>query len=309
MTFEDSILTALNLHFNAVRISSQLDVGVDGILSLKGDSNIKAYICIQKNLNDNTLSHIIHSTNKLVSQDKLSKIPIIIFKQVAGNTMFGILSYWDFDRYFVNNQINWREYNIQNINWLITQISIRRGSIKLLDSSMCRVVKTIYLNHDDIIDGEIKYLRSFRETYKMKDTSMLSEEDRLMRLIHGTPEDDYPQDELDKVLYHKVVNTYPNAKVKSNLLLFDTELLDLRFLKERKLILFHMNFTPIVYSDSGIPQNTSISNNNLIMELYYTPNFFRETNILPINQIVQLMDNDFINTIKDTYQPLSAINI
>ena len=88
MTFEDSILTALNLHFNAVRISSQLDVGVDGILSLKGDSNIKAYICIQKNLNDNTLSHIIHSTNKLVSQDKLSKIPICKLNKLSSSKSF-----------------------------------------------------------------------------------------------------------------------------------------------------------------------------------------------------------------------------
>lgn len=311
MTFKTSILTALKLTFKVEEISSQLDTEIDAMLSLRSDTKICAYVIIAKDINDVKMNSTIRSITISKSQDKLGKLPIIIFKQDANNTMFGILSYWDLDRYFINNNIVWREYNSSNINWLITQISTRRGAIKLLDSNMCRVVKTIYLNHDDINDGEIKYLRSFSKIYKMKDTSMISDEERLNRLIHGTPEEDYPNDELDEVLFHQILKTYPNAKVKSSLLLFDSELLDLRFLKARKLHLFYISFVPILYNDLGLPQNIPMHNNELTMELYYTPNFFRETNILPIGPVVPLYgnNNDFVAIVKNTYQPLSAINI
>ena len=307
MTSETDILTTLELYFNVERISSSKDIGVDAILSIKNNSNVRAYIIVNKSVRNNKQDDIIRS----ITQDQLAKLPIIIFEQNANNVTFGLLSYWDFDSYFINKNINWREYNVENINWLITQISIRRGSIKLLDSDMCRVVKTIYLNYDDMIDGEIKYLRSFSETYKMKDTSMISEEERIKRLIHGTPEEDYPKDELDEVLYQQVLKTYPKARIKSSLLLFDSELLDLRLLKERKLQLFHLYFIPIIYNETGLPINNSMLNYEIMLELYYTPNFFRETNILPINQVVQMFVNsdNFIQKIKDTYQPLSIVNI
>ena len=311
MTFESQILTTLELTFNVERVSPRLNMGIDAILSLRTNSKIKAYAIIAENVNDILLESIIESTNTLVHLNKLAKLPIILFKRDVANVMFGLLSYWDFDRCFINKNIVWREYDISNVNWLVTQISIRRDSVKLLDSHMCRVIKTIYLNDGDIIDGEIKYLRFFGEKYKMKDTSTISEEERMRRLIYGTPEDDYPNDELDKVLYLQVLKTYPNAKIKSDLLLFDSELLDLRLLKEKESHMFYMYFVPIIYDNLGVIQNTSIEDNELKMELYYTPSFFKETKISSISQIVKLdgNNNDFITIIKNYYQPLSAINI
>ena len=102
MTFKTSILTALKLTFKVEEISSQLDTEIDAMLSLRSDTKISAYVIIAKDINDVKLNSSITISK---SQDKLAKLPIIIFKPDANNTMFGILSYWDLDRYFINNNI------------------------------------------------------------------------------------------------------------------------------------------------------------------------------------------------------------
>lgn len=305
MTFEDSILTALNLYFNVVRISSQLDVGVDGILSLKGNSNIRAYVCIQRNLNGNTLSHIIHSTNRLVSQDKLSKIPMIIFKQVADNTMFGILSYWDFERCFYNENIKWRELNELNLDWLKVFLSAQRGNIRFLPNHMFRVEKIISLNSSSLLEGEIRYLRKFQGDYRMRKTKMQSNTDKFNKLLYGIPEDEFPTDALDNYIFSHVKKVYPAAEVKSNLILFETDLLDVARLKDKQIK------HEIIYARN---MQTDYLIGTATLEILYNQSFW--TTLESVRKVLIAIDCRNENEIQQlrmwidkVYEPLSEINI
>lgn len=139
----------------------------------------------------------------------------------------------------------------------------------------------------------------------------LSEEQRFSRALNGTPEEEYPKDNLDEIIYQKVVETYPNAKVKSETFLFSTDLANLRIKKEKLLSSFKLYFFAISYNTSSLPivnENTQL---NIDIDLLYYPNIFGKNNIIPINQIVQTDDNLIItiNHQKDTYQPISTINI
>ena len=305
MAFEDSILTALNLYFNVVRISSLLDVGVDGILSLKGDSNIRAYVCIQRNLKGNTLSHIIHSTNRLVSQDKLSKIPMILFKQVADNTMFGILSYWDFERCFYNENIKWRELNELNLDWLKVFLSAQRGNIRFLPNHMFRVEKIISLNSSSLLEGEIRYLRKFQGNYRMKKTQMQSNSDNFSQFLYGIPEDEFPSDKLDNFIFNHIKNIYPAAEIKSNLILFETDLLDVARLKDRK-IKYETIYAHNLQTDyfRGIATLEMFYNQNIWMTLESVRNILITMDCRDENEIQQLQ-----MWINDVYEPLSEINV
>ena len=88
------------------------------------------------------------------------------------------------------------------------------------------------MNDKDISDGKLIYLRKFTPEYKMQTPPAQNEQERVNRLFEGTPESEYPADMLDDLLYSRIKELYPLATMQSQLLLFHTDLLNLRKNKE-----------------------------------------------------------------------------
>lgn len=303
MTFEINILTVLELYFNIERISSSRDIGVDAILSLKSNSSVCAYIIIEKNVKKDKLDYIIRSIN----QDQLAKLPTIIFEQDVdtNNITFGLLSYWDFDRCFINKNIKWRELNKPNVNWLTAFLNARRGNIRFLPNHMFRVEKIISLNSSSLIEGEIHYLRKFQGNYRMKKTQMQSNSDNFSQFLYGIPEDEFPSDKLDNFIFNHIKNIYPAAEIKSNLILFETDLLDVARLKDRK-IKYETIYAHNLQTDyfRGIATLEMFYNQNIWMTLESVRNILITLDCRDENEIQQLQ-----MWINDVYEPLSEINV
>ena len=310
---EEQLISKIAIFLGVARQAT--NSAFDAMISLKEHPEICAYAIFKTNVpDDNSLSKWIKLSGARITEGKnLRKLPVVLFYSKEECIKFGIFVDWDFDNCYINDQINWRVLNDANIPWLKLQLSLRRNVIKMLPENMFRVVKTIYLNSDEVTEGSIKYLRKFNPStsYIMQKPTEHSQEDRFNRLLHGTPENEYPIDNLDKIILQQIIKSYPRAQMRSSLLLFDSDLINLRVLKERKIYPLSLYFIPVTYNELGIPTNDPQKNMELKMELYYVPNFFTETQISPINQVMQLDDiaDDLLNAIRNTYQPLSFVNI
>lgn len=253
-----------------------------------------------------------------VSKDELSLImdfgervanqhPIILITNIESEQQiyFAVLAYWDFERYFYCKNLIWKRVNQKNVGLFRCFAKARRGNLRFLPNQMFRIEKIISLSASSLFDGEIRYFRTFRDGYRMKKTEMQSSSDQVDRLIYGTPENAYPRDRLDDMILKAVQEAYPGATMKSNLILFETDLLDLARLKDRKIK------REIVYA-----QNNDL--NILVpitdIEILYTPNIWAKTE--PIRNIMLKIDckdekgvNDVLRELKSVYEPFSVMSI
>lgn len=231
--------------------------------------------------------------------------PVVAFRVNNDRLEFGILIYWDDKKSYLNEEINWKLWNNENIGWFNMQIHARRMQIDFLPIEYMRVIKQVFLNDKDVIDGSFIYLRKFSQDYKMTTPSNLSDQERFDRLLRGTPEDEFPNDELDDLIFKRIKEIYPNAEKKSRLLLFHTDLLNLRRYKD-----FSTN-TQQLYIYNGLMQNTLAP---ICIDCYYHKTFFRRvyTRIREINSYCEckiFTEYQYVTQLLESYSRLEEMNI
>ena len=229
-----------------------------------------------------------------------------------GNSFqIGFLLFWDYNRCYINDNIYWRELNVQTSEWLRLQLQSHRQRIVQLPLKNLRVIKTINLNTKDFLESEIIYLRKFGENYRMSKSPILTEQERFNRILNGTPENEYPQDDLDKLILYTVQMQYPKAEVKSKLLLFDVDLLDIRHLKDKRKNIFSIHGVSTIYDRTGQLLGRGQDNFTIKLEIYYYPNLFKALGVYPIDKPI-MVDSGKISLFQQlltTYEPISEINI
>ena len=277
-------------------------------MTISEGNSILAYAVIKRKslreleVSKNELSLIMDFGERVANQR-----PIILITNVESEQQiyFAVLAYWDFERYFYCKNLIWKRVNQKNVGLFRCFAKARRGNLRFLPNQIFRIEKIISLNASSLFDGEIRYFRTFRNGYRMKKTEIESNDDQVNRYIYGTPENAYPRDRLDDMILKAVQETYPGATMKSNLILFETDLLDLARLKDRKIK------REIVYA-----QNNDL--NILVpitdIEILYTPNIWAKTE--PIRNIMLKIDckdekvvNDLLGELKSVYEPFSVMSI
>lgn len=255
----------------------------------------------------------LRSLSDLVRFRVIEQAPLLIVTMEGNKCQFGFLIYWDFDKCYANKHLNWRNLDDGALCWLKIQLKAHRQRIAQLPENYIRVIKAIHLNNKDLVDGEIIYLRKFNvaENYIMKTSPVLSEQERFNRLITGTPEGDYPDDELDRFILTNIQATYPEATKQSKILLFDVDLLNFRHLKEKQINRYSIHGVSIKYDHSGYILGQGRGNLRIDLEMYYYPNVFRSFRTHPIDNLVEL-DEQMVqryNQLLSTYNSFSYINI
>lgn len=104
-------------------------------------------------------------------------------------------------------------------------------TIRCLPKPMWSVCKSLILNDEKFPNASIIYLRSLRENYKMKQSLQTEDLERFNRLLQGIPEEEYPSDEVDNLLFSLSRDHFKNVKVRSSLVLFNTDLKNLQIYK------------------------------------------------------------------------------
>lgn len=277
------------------------------------ESNIQFYVVYQSSRpTEDNVKNIYKQIGALPNASSILQTPIIIIAAKAHDYEFAVMAFNDYGSSRLNKNIKWRNFSdADGIEWLIQQLRIRRNHIELLPEKMWLIKKTIFLNSDVINDGEVIYFRKLSEDYKMNSPQNLTEKDRFDRVLNGTPEEEYPKDKLDEIIYQRFIDVYPNAKVKSETFLFSTDLANIRMKKEKLISSFKLYFVAISYDALGQPRANQVNQIDIDIELLYYPNIFGKNNILSINQVVLTDDNviSVINRQRNTYQTLSSINI
>ena len=231
--------------------------------------------------------------------------PVVVFIQEDDNLQFGIIIYWDDKKPYLNKDVLWRTWNEKNAEWFNIQIHARRMQIDFLPNEYLRVLKIIELNDDKIIDGRYVYLRNFTDNYKMKTPPVQTDEERFHRLLNGTPEEEYPADELDDIIYNRVKEVYPLATKKSGLLLFHTDLVELRLYKDYSVKYASLNLMRRYAADQLNP---------IDLECYYHQSIFKgeQTIIRPLYPLIVIDDKALYEKLKElleTYHLISEMII
>ena len=95
-------------------------------------------------------------------------------------------------------------------------------SIEVLQMECIRFIKCIGISAKDSTSNscqaQIVYLRRPGEMYCMNTPVVLDDAEKFHRHLNGIPEEEYPKDELDDMIFNVVRMKYPDAKVHSTLL-------------------------------------------------------------------------------------------
>lgn len=264
----------------------------------------------QEGLSQQMVNQLMQNMYELTRQNRIEQAPVILFTLEDNVIKFGFLIFWDYDRCYVNRNINLRELNDHNVFWLDVQLRAHRQRIVQLPEDYLRVVKTININSDDFAEAEIIYFRKFHgSNYRMQTPPIMSDQERFNRLFTGTPEDEYPKDEIDELILENIRTQYPNSTCKSALLLFDVDLIKYRHKKDYNFCNWFIDAVSVRYNETGELIGQGNGNFSLGLDVYYQPNYFKRiamgTRHMPI-----MIDENVINAyLVDTYEPLSSINI
>ena len=239
-----------------------------------------------------------------VRANKIELKPVVLFVQNENDLLFGIFVYWDDTKSYLNKSINWQTWDLSKEPWLNMQIHARRYQIDYLPLEYLRVIKKIHLNDRSIIDGQVVYLRKFTEQYKMRTPQEISDTERFNRFLNGTPENEYPSDVLDDLIYDRVRDHYPLATMETKLLLFHTDLLNLRRYKD----FFIQKSTFSINEEEQCQQSPKKD-----IECYYYINFFKRQHptISSIDFSEKVKIDDYLSLLPkiNNYEPLSVMNI
>lgn len=123
-----------------------------------------------------------------------------------------------------------KEINDDNFSGIMNDIIAADRTIRPLYDKTYGVLKTlsVELRQNRNCYGRIMYKRSFSETYKMNIPEVTDVQERFHRSLHGMSQSEYPCDVLDSIILSALQEKFDNVTVNSSLLLFNSELRDLK---------------------------------------------------------------------------------
>ena len=302
---EQQLINIFNPHFDIQVASLKCDCGIDAAISLRADSQVRAYILCKNNINnEGEWKTILEKIRERMAFPDINSVPIVAITEKEGQPCVGILTYCESNNYYQNQNISWKALNDDGMTWLAVQLRARRGSIRFLPQRFFRIEKIITLNSSSLLNGQVRYLRTFGEKYKLKRRSSLSIQEQFSRHLYGASEEDYPQDFLDNIIFNAVKRAYPEAQRQSCTILFDSDLLNRRIMKEAKI-----DHQKIFAVDTSSGMQKPIAD----IEVYYYYNVWKETKVRDISPKIDC-DNAgeverLMNVIDKKYEPLSRLNI
>lgn len=199
------------------------------------------------------------------------KVPVVIIKadEETGKMALGIVLYFNYGTPTIEREINFIPMDAGNKGHIIEELKVADKVIRYLDIANCKVIKTIFMpvnmnGHDYM--AKLVYARDLSLSYSMKSHDEMTDSERFEYILNGIDEDDYPQDGLDIGMLEAVKRQgYENAVMKSQLLLFSTELRDLRKIYNRPSTTVNFIILPDLSSCPFFPNGFPLKDFNVDM--------------------------------------------
>ena len=190
------------------------------------------------------------------------RIPIILMcvDKDAEGIKFGYQLTWERYRASVQTKVMLREVTSENWDTMIVNLKEMDRVIRVLSNNKISIIKRFMvekkLRQGGVAYANIIYLRKFTDQYKMLKKEVKTEQEQFHRMLTGIPEEEYPNDLLDEIIMRGIESVFPNPKRKSQILLLNTELQDLKeeLGKDKKSfnIRIEPDFSDLIYHQSFI---------------------------------------------------------
>lgn len=231
------------------------------------------------------------------------KVPVVVIKidEMTGAAELGIVLYYEFGAPAVEQDICFFSMDANNKSRIIEELKIADKVIRYLDIANCKVIKTIFIpvkRQGREYMARIVYARDLSLSYRMKSHDEMTDSERFEYILKGIPEADYPRDGLDIGMLEAVKKQgYGDADMKSQLLLFSTELRNLRRLYNRPSDMVNFIILPDLSSCFGLPNGLPLKSFNVDMfidlgdaSVYPDRHFSMEISIKNANEYYDFSD-------------------
>lgn len=189
--------------------------------------------------------------------EKENRIPLLIssVNEEDESVKIGFLLGWQYGKARIYRKPSMVDLNTGNADKILDLVKSMDETIRLLSEHGMKVVKRIQIEHQNVNGrlsfGDVVYLRDFTQDYKMHPKEVVNERERMDRMIHGTPQNEYPDDELDIAIFEKIQERFPGSRKYSDLILFSAELRNLQHLSSSLCRSFSFSVEP------GIDKNNA----------------------------------------------------
>ena len=234
---EQIACTILYRCFDNISIDKTPDWSLlDLLVRYNDDTDLKFGVIVKRafdNLPD-SIDRLVNMLNKVDYTQSVNQIPIVLLAvdEPTESAKIAFLVGWRFGKPRIYKNFELRNLNQKTADICLQIIKSMDDVIRILSVDDLNVLKKITfskkLSDNRVQQAEILYLRKLSSTYRMNQKEVVEEKERFERLLKGIPEEDYPQDELDMLIFESVKKQFKNAKVRSKLMLLSTELDDLQ---------------------------------------------------------------------------------
>lgn len=206
----------------------------DMLLEIKGvDLKFLVEVKSANTFNDNIWRDYSNILGEATFRQGAPNIPVVlaVYNETAQTISMGLALSWRHHAPVVVDHVDLKVLTKESSEEILNEIAIADKTIRMLPNTYCRVVKKIKFNlkYDKIdIPASVVYLRDLSTTYRMNCRTPQNLQEEISRYIFGIPQDEYPNDELDDAILAAIKTKYKNAEPESSLMLFNTELRDLR---------------------------------------------------------------------------------
>ena len=238
---EQIACTILYRCFDNISIDKTPDWSLLDLLVRYNDGTDFKFGVIVKRAFDNlpdSIDRLVNMLNKVDYTQSVNQIPIVLLvvDEPTESAKIAFLVGWRFGKPRIYKNFELRNLNQKTADICLQIIKSMDDVIRILSVDDLNVLKKITfskkLSDNRVQQAEILYLRKLSSTYRMNQKEVVEEKERFERLLKGTPEEEYPQDELDMLIFESVKKQFKNAKVRSKLMLLSTELDDLQFYRD-----------------------------------------------------------------------------
>lgn len=170
-------------------------------------------------------------------QNRSTMVPVLLMRVDEQNEFAecAVIMSIDWNGARFNHKLVMREVNEDNLAAIMNDINMADYCLRALCDNTYGVLKTISFKLPIIGEGiteawaKVVYKRNFTEYYRMNSPEVVDEQERFNRLLHGTPQEEYPSDYLDKLISEAISNWFKvEVEVINSLFLFNFDLKNLR---------------------------------------------------------------------------------
>lgn len=247
---EQIAATILYRYFGDITITVSMQQHYDLLVTYNDGTELKFGVEVKSDkATPLHFDRIINHISLLDFSEKSNRLPVILLvvNEETETAKVGFLVGWRFGKPQIYRDFELRNLNEKSSGLCLQLIKSMDDVIRVLSVDDINVLKTITFSRA-VENGrkqqaQVMYLRKLSSEYRMKQKEVVTEKERFERLLKGTPEEEYPNDELDRLIFESINETYKNAKPKSSILLLSTELEDLQYYKR-----FHCHHTKLLVS-------------------------------------------------------------